>query len=545
MGNSNAGEADVARLAITRLLASVKLDWHDLTELLFNTEESILDVLSRLFAKDEDILIRLGLSGAVFFSSAEGPFADVILDGHRNTWPLASSDFLDWLLHQFYIEKKKAPSSFAVKSAIRTLGAQAKFEGARHEVHLRAARLNDRIYFDVGNPEWSVIGVDALGWRIIRDPPVRLRRTAGLTALPLPTSGGSLDQLRPLLNVTEEGFTLFISWLLDAMYPGRPHPLLYFAGEEGSAKSTAAKIARSLVDPNHIPLRNPPATVRDLFVGARSSYVMAFDNLSVITPTISDALCQLASGSGFGTRKLFSDSGETLISGCRPVILNGLLNAIDRSDLADRAIIVQMSRIAPQVRHSEAQVWNQFELNRSHIFGALLDCLSRGLRNLPNVKLPQLPRMADFALWSVACEPFPPGAFIAALENAATEANEAIAESDAVAVSIAAFMTSRSTWTGTAAALLYDLSVRDRTEAEPSGWKTWPREPSSFGKRLRLASRVLRKMGIDVVIGKASDRRRTRTITLSKMEPTAPRPGSSDRSDRSDTTRVPPMLVQL
>jgi hypothetical protein len=274
-------------------------------------------------------------------------------------------------------------------------------------VHLRAARLNDRIYFDVGNPEWSVIEVDALGWRTIRDSPVRFRRSAGLTALPLPTSGGSIDQLRPLLNLTEEGFTLFIGWLLDAMYPGRPHPLLYFAGEEGSAKSTAAKIARNLVDPNHVPLRNLPTTVRDLFVGAHSSYVVAFDNLSVITPTISDALCQLASGSGFGTRKPFSDSGETLISGYRPVVLNGLLNAIDRSDLADRAVIVQMSRIAPQVRHSEAQVWSQFELNRSHIFGALLDCVSRGLRNLPHVKLPQLPRMADFALWSVACEPFP------------------------------------------------------------------------------------------------------------------------------------------
>jgi hypothetical protein len=168
-------------------------------------------------------------------------------------------------------------------------------------------------------------------------------------------------------------------------------------------------------------------------------------------------------------------------------------NGARRTSGPAAAVIVQMSRIAPQERRSEAQVWSQFELNRSHIFGALLDCVSRGLRNLPNVKLSQLPRMADFALWSVACEPFPPGAFMAALENAATEANEAVAESDAVAVSIAAFMTSRSTWTGTAALLLHDLSVRDRTEAEPSGSRVPRRRwtyPELFSPHFRSAGRA-------------------------------------------------------
>jgi hypothetical protein len=543
LGNDSANEADNARCAINNLLASVKLDWHDLTILLSDKKEPVLEILNRLFEKDQDILIRLGLAGAAFFCSTEGGFADVIVDRHRNTWPLSGSEFSDWLLHQFFIEKKKAPSLGAMTAAIRTLSAHAKFDGARHEVHLRAATFGGKIYLDIGDPEWHAVEIDASGWRMIQDPPVRFLRTAGMAALPLPQHGGSIEQLRSLVNLNNDGFVLYVSCIEDALCPGRPHPVLYLAGEEGSTKSTAAKIARSLIDPNTVPLRNLPTTVRELFVGAHGSHALAFDNVSAISAAISDALCQVASGSGFGTRKLFTDTAQLLISGYRPVIINGLLNAINRSDLADRAVIIPMSRIAPEQRCSEAELWSRFESRRSQIFGALLDRMACGLRRLPHVQLQRLPRMADFALWSVATEAFAPDVFIRAFESAAAEANEAVAESDPVVIAVAAFMMKRKSWSGTAAELLRVLSNHDRAEAEPSAWKTWPREPSSFGKRLRLAMPVLRKMGVEVVIGRASDHGRTRTIMLSKIELSvrpqqATKWDPSDGSDSSDTSDI-------
>ena len=295
-----------------------------------------------------------------------------------------------------------------------------------------------------------------------------------------------------------------------------------------------------------VPLRNLPTTVRELFVSARSSYALAFDNVSNISASISDALCQIVSGSGFGTRKLFTDTAQILISGHRPIIINGLLNAIHRSDLADRAVIMPMSRIAEEQRYTEAELWDRFEAKRSQIFGALLDCMVCGLRRLTHVRLQRLPRMADFARWSVACEAFDPGVFLGAFENAAVEANEAVAESDSIVVAIAAYMMKGKSWNGTAAELLRVLSDHDRAEAVPSAWKTWPRDPSSFGKRLRLATPVLRKMGVEVVIGRATDHSRTRTITLAKIE-SAERPqqakkadtsDGSDSSDTSDTSRA-------
>jgi hypothetical protein len=256
--------------------------------------------------------------------------------------------------------------------------------------------LGERIYLDVGDEQSHVVEVDATGWLLTKDSPVRFRGTVGMQAMPLPQRGGSIAQLRALVNLDDDAFVLYVSWLLDALCPGRPHPVLFLGGEEGSAKSTAARIARSLVDPHAVPLRNLPTTLDDLFVGANGAHAMAFDNVSIISAAISDGLCQIASGSGYGTRRRFTDTEQVLIGGSRPIIINGLLNAINRSDLADRTIAISMSRVGSEQRCSEAEIWSRFELHRAQIFGALLDCVACGLRKLPETRLERLPRMADF-----------------------------------------------------------------------------------------------------------------------------------------------------
>jgi hypothetical protein len=190
-----------------------------------------------------------------------------------------------------------------------------------------------------------------------------------------------------------------------------------------------------------------------------------------------------------------------------------------------------MARIDSNERRSESEIWNLFENQRSGIFGALLERVACGMLQLSQVKLRQMPRMADFARWSVATEAFPLGVFIRAFESAADEANESVAENDAVVVAVAAFMMERREWGGTIAELLHELNRRDRSEAAPSGWKTWPSEASAMGKRLRLASPVLRRMGFEVVLERASNRSRTRTLTLKRIEP-------SDGSDTPDARRA-------
>ena len=513
------GEVVNAAQAIRRLLATVKLDFHDLVAFLTGNETQLEELLRSLFEKEPDVLLRLGLSGATLFHSAEEvTFADVMVDGWRKTWQLSDSGFGDWLLHQYFLERRKAPATSAMKSAIRSLSAYAVFQGEEHEVHLRVAESGGRIYLDLGDAEWHVVEIDAGGWRVLDNPPVRFRRTPGMRSLPIPQRGGSVPQLRRFVNLSDNDFVLFVSVLLSAFRVGRPQPALILCGEEGAAKTTLAKIHRLLIDPSAVPLRRLPATVRDLFVSAHNEYALSFDNVSQITPAISDAICQISSGSGFSTRRLYTDSGEFQVSGTRPVVLNGIPNAITRPDRADRAVVLSLSRIKQRI--SESEFWAAFELDHASIIGALLDAVAHGLREIQNVRPQRLPRMADFATWSVACEAAyaEPGSFVRAFETSAVETVETVIEQDSVATAVGSFMIDRDHWQGTATQLMHELASNDRTEAQVSHWTDWPRDVSGFGRRLRVVTASLRKVGVGVDFGKARDRRQTRIVELSKVE---------------------------
>ena len=58
-----------------------------------------------------------------------------------------------------------------------------------------------------------------------------------------------------------------------------------------------------------------------------------------------------------------------------------------------------------QKRQTEAKLWEAFEAERPVILGALLDAVSASLRNQSRVRLPRMPRMADFAVRAAAAAP--------------------------------------------------------------------------------------------------------------------------------------------
>src|SRR5262249_45423077 len=163
-----------------------------------------------------------------------------------------------------------------VQQAIDHLEGKALFEGEERQVHLRIAGLEDRIYIDLGTDQWDAIEIDEDGWRIVDEPPVRFRRSLGMRPLPRPErGGGSIETLRSFLNVADDGdFILLVSWLLAALRPHGPYPVLAIGGEQGTAKSTLVAILRSLIDPNASPLRALPREDRDLFIQANNSWLL-------------------------------------------------------------------------------------------------------------------------------------------------------------------------------------------------------------------------------------------------------------------------------
>ena len=168
-----------------------------------------------------------------------------------------------------------------MQSALQVIEGRAHFEGSERKVFVRVGGAGGKVYIDLGDDAWRAIEIDANGWRIIKDPPVRFRRASGMRPLRVPVKGTSVEDLKPFLNIGT-GFELVAFWLLAALRDRGPYPILVVSGEQGSAKSTFTTILRSLVDPNTAPLRALPREDRDLFIAANNGHLLAFDNLSVL-----------------------------------------------------------------------------------------------------------------------------------------------------------------------------------------------------------------------------------------------------------------------
>ena len=68
-----------------------------------------------------------------------------------------------------------------------------------------------------------------------------------------------------------------------------------------------------------------------------------------------------------------------------------------RGDLGERLLLVELEPIAPEHRRTEQALNEAYRVAHPEILGALLDLLAAVLGRLASVRVPKLPRMADFA----------------------------------------------------------------------------------------------------------------------------------------------------
>ena len=465
--------------------------------------------------KQADILINLTADIDLFHDATDTGFADLEINGHRETWPLRSKGFKRWIARRYFEETGSAPNSEALYSALNVIEARAHFDAPQRDVFIRVAGQGGKHYLDLADDTWRAVEIDRGGWRLVERPPVRFRRSSGMQPLPAPKPGGSIELLRPFLNVSDDDFILVVAWALAVLRDRGPYPVIALSGEQGSAKSTFSAILRALLDPNAAPLRALPRNDHDLHIAASNGHLLAFDNVSRLPAWLSDTLCRLATGGGFAVRQLYTDQDEVLFDATRPVILNGIEEIVTRADLADRAIFLTLEPIPEERRRPEAELWTEFDDVCPKILGALLDAVSTGLRRLPEIRLEGLPRLADFALWATACEGalWPTGTFMAAYSGNRDEAVESVIESDSVAAAVRALMAERTEWTGTATELLNTLSAK--VDERVANGRSWPAVPQTLSNRLRRAATSLRQVGINITFYKEGSSRK-RMIRISR-----------------------------
>lgn len=441
-------------------------------------------------------------------------YVSIHVNGHLEHYPVGSRGCRDYMARLYYVDTGKAPNASALQDAITTLSGIARFGGTEHSVYVRIAGDNDRIYLDLGDPEWRVAEITAAGWQVTSNPPVRFRRPRGVLPLPVPQRGGSIGELRRFLNLaSEDDFTLIVSWELAALRPSGPYPILVFMAEQGAAKTTCTRVLRRLCDPNDSDVRRPPRNTEDLMIAAMNGHCVVFDNLSRLSEDLSDNLSVLATGGGFAVRQLYTNTEEQIFNAQKPIILNGISQVATRGDLLDRAIVITLPPILEQHRKDEATFWHDFDAVRPCVLGALLDAVAVGLRRLPHVDLERKPRMADFAMWGVATEPacpWPPGMFLSVYAGNRQEAVEATLDGDPLVKVVRVI----APWRGTASDLLEELNRR--TPEAATRHKDWYSRPRQVADHLRRLAPGLRRTGIDVTFKKEGHDRR-RIIVLEEV----------------------------
>ena len=118
-----------------------------------------------------DILISLTQTTELFHTPDGAGFADLDINGHRETWPIRAKGFRRWLARRFFEETSGAPSSEALQSALNVIEAKAHFDAPERQVHIRVGGLDGRLYLDLGDDTWRAVEIDATGWRVIEIRP--------------------------------------------------------------------------------------------------------------------------------------------------------------------------------------------------------------------------------------------------------------------------------------------------------------------------------------------------------------------------------------
>jgi hypothetical protein len=448
------------------------------------------------------------------------PDGTAYADMPRCAVPIRSDAFRDFLVGEFYRTEHKAPSENSLRNAVATVAAKARTNGDEREVFLRCAGRGGARFVDLANGSGQAIKIDGGAWETIDRSPVPFVRPAGLQRLPEPTTGGTLDELRVLINVGgDQQWALTLAWLLFALVGDGPFPILCVHGEQGSAKSTFARSVRALVDPHAAALRTLPGDLRDLAVAAGGSYVLAFDNVSVVKQEISDALCQMATGGSFATRKLYTDSEEQIFTAKRPIIVNGIEEVGRRSDLLERSILLSLPTIPEGERYTEDEFRAAWTDAYPRIFGALLTAAALTLAALPDVRPSRLLRMADFGRFAVAAEKalgFAEGTIVAGLLDNAARTHAVALEQSPIYSALRAVL-QKGPFEGTITELLARLNAAFSWKDDQQKTQAWPKDGTRLSGMLNRLAPDLRADGIELTqLPRTSAHRRIRIAFVAR-----------------------------
>ena len=182
-----------------------------------------------------DVLLEMAASLDLFHTATGVAYADLRIEGHRETWPVRSRRLRGWLRRHYYEETGEALAAAAVRSALDLMEARAQFDAPERSVHVRVATHADRLYLDLADECWRAVEIRTEGWRVIEAPPVRFRRPEGMLPLPEPRPGGPSKPFAPC-STSPTVTTSCLWWLGFWRACGRSGPIRCWRSQVSRAR---------------------------------------------------------------------------------------------------------------------------------------------------------------------------------------------------------------------------------------------------------------------------------------------------------------------
>ena len=274
------------------------------------------------------------------------------------------------------------------------LGGNTDFASPR--VRTAGALADGRIEYDLNNYDHNYVVVTPDGWKLTTKTKNKFlkRNTNGVQVVPQRTEKKLLSLLKPLVNTDSDSLILFAAWLVQAFCQGHHHALLVSA-EQGCGKSTLTKMTQCIIDPFKGQPAVMPSKKDDLFTALSNSYLIAFDNTTVLSKEISDVLCSAITEATVAKRKLYTTNELGLYHLHNTLLLNGIDIAPTESDLASRCLMLKLKAISAEKRKTDTELDTLFRDSLPEILGAIFDVLSEAMSLIHQIKPNRLPRMAS------------------------------------------------------------------------------------------------------------------------------------------------------
>jgi len=320
--------------------------------------------------------------------------------------------------------------------------------------------------------------------------------------------------------------------------PDFPHVIPQVYGQQGSAKSMFCRLLRKVVDPSAIEVATLPRDVSELAQLLNHHWCIFFDNLSVMPDRISDTLCKAVTGDGFAKRELYTNDEDIIFEIKHCVGINGINLVANKPDLLERSILVGLERIPEDKRRSECEIYKEFKLVKPKILGGVLDIVSKAMAEYPSVKLKNLPRMADFAVWGVAIAKamdYSQEDFINAYYNNIKHQNEEVLAESLIATVVRGYMDSiEGDWEGTPSELHAVLTKHAEEELgiDVAKEREWPKKANVMSRRLNELKTNLETEGL--IVDRPRTSGKSRVIILRKVANNIVSTGTIDSTDDCD-----------